>query len=254
MIETLGILGVGHLASYVVAGLRHGGYNGSILLSPRNPERSAALAKQHGCELAATNEELLRRSEYILLAVRPAQAEGLLQSLTFSTEQLVISCVAGMPLAELERLVAPARVVRTLPLACAEIGEGAVPLYPDHPQVRELLGVIGQVICLKNEAEFELASVAACMNGWMYGFFEQLTHWYVDQGMAPAEARALVLHSVGGAAKFASARPELPLRGISDSIATPGTYTLTGLELLQNSDAFSPWLQACEQVSLALKK
>jgi pyrroline-5-carboxylate reductase len=253
MSEQLGVLGVGHLASYVVAGLRNAGDSRSVLLSPRNQERSQALAQQHDCDIAADNQAVVEGARLILLSVRPHQVKDLLENLNFSSEHLVISCVAGMPLAEVALLAAPARVVRTLPLACAEVGEGAVPLYPDHSVARQLLGAIGCVIPFEDEQVFELAGVASCMNGWMYAFFEQLTQWYVGQGMDPTQARELVLHSVRGATGLAAARPELPLQGISDAIATEGTFTKRGLDLLQETGCFTPWQQACELVGNALK-
>ncbi|MEH6575686.1 MAG: NAD(P)-binding domain-containing protein [Amphritea sp.] len=253
MPESLGILGVGHLASYVVAGLRNAGDSRAVLLSPRNRQQGLELAQQHGCSIAAGNQEVVDSTRLILLSVRPNQVKDLLQSLVFTPKHLVISCVAGMSLADLRQLVAPATVVRTLPLACAEVEEGAIPLYPEHPEVRSLLDQIGRVIPFDSEDLFELASVAACMNGWMYAFFEQLTHWYTEQGMPPAQARELVLHSVRGATGLAAAKPELSLQGISDSIATEGTYTKLGLDLLQQQNSFSPWLQASDLVAKALK-
>jgi pyrroline-5-carboxylate reductase len=253
MSEQLGILGVGHLASYVVEGLRNAGDSRSILLSPRNRERSRTLAQQHGCEIAADNQAVVDNTRIVLLSVRPDQVRDLLENLTFSSEHLVISCVAGMPLSEVAPLVSPGRVVRTLPLACAEVGEGAIPLYPDHTSARELLSAIGCVIPFEDEAGFELAGVASCMNGWMYAFFEQLTRWYVGQGMESTQARELVLHSVRGATGLAAARPELPLQVISDSIATEGTFTKRGLDLLQETGCFTPWQQACDLVGKALK-
>ncbi|MBY4679024.1 NAD(P)-binding domain-containing protein [Marinobacterium arenosum] len=253
MSEQLGILGVGHLASYMVAGLRHAGDQRPILLSPRNRQRSQALAEQHACEIAADNQQVVDRCRLILLAVRPNQVRSLLESLTFSADHLLVSCVAGMPLAQLGELAGPAQVVRTLPLACAEVGEGAVPLYPNHPSARRLLSQLGNLIPFDNEDSFELASTAACMNGWIYPFLARLTDWYTEQGMAAEQARELVLHSVRGATGLAAARPEWPLQAISDSIATDGTFTKLGLDLLESNDAFSPWQDACEQVNKSLK-
>ncbi|MEH6825307.1 MAG: NAD(P)-binding domain-containing protein [Motiliproteus sp.] len=253
MSEQLGVLGVGHLASYTLAGLRNAGDSRPVLLSPRNRERALSLAVEHGCEVAVDNEMVVDRTRLILLSVRPEQVNELLQNLTFTSEHLLISCVAGMSLSEIAPLVSPARVIRAMPLACAEVGEGAIALFPDHPEVRQLMAQMGCVIPFEDEDSYEVASVAACMNGWMYAFFEQLTDWYVGQGIESTRARELVLHSVSGATGLALARPELALGVISDSIATEGTFTKLGLDLLQAQDSFGSWQQACERVAKALK-
>ena len=252
MTATLGILGVGHLASYVVAGLRNARDDRKIILSPRNQQRQQMLVKSYGCEGANSNQEVVDTADILLLCVRPQQLENLLESVKFSPGQLVVSCIAGVPLAQLQRQLRDQTVVRTMPLACAEVGQGAVPVYPSNAQATELLRRLGTLVELNSEAEFELATVAACMNGWMFSYFDHLTHWYQNQGLEPAKARELVLASVNGAVALAIARPERGLGAISDSIATDGTYTKLGLDLLQQRGAFEPWSEACDAVEAAL--
>ena len=248
----LGILGVGHLASYVVAGLRRAGNSHPILLSPRNAERSQTLSARHDCQIAADNQQLVQQCRTILLAVRPAQLDELLSPLEFSDDHLLISCVAGVPLAPLQQLAAPAQVVRTLPLACSEHREGVLPLYPDNASARQLLASLGEVLVSADEDAFELASVAACMNGWVYSWLDQLTGWFTTQGMSQEDARHLVLHTVRGATGLALAQAEQPLGAISDAIATEGTYTRLGLDQLNADQALTAWTEACTRVRDAL--
>src|SRR5210317_1892623 len=160
MNSSLGILGVGHLATYVIAGLRRAGDQREILLSPRNAQRAQALVKEHRCVQERSNQTVVERARIILLSVRPHQLESLLEPLEFKADHLLISCVAGVSLEHLRSLVGDAQVVRTLPLACAEVGEGAVPLFPEHPEARALLSQLGELVLLGSEAQFELASVA----------------------------------------------------------------------------------------------
>ncbi|SEG67575.1 NAD(P)-binding domain-containing protein [Marinobacterium lutimaris] len=254
MSDTLGILGVGHLASYVVAGLRNAGDKRHILLSPRGKETAERLQVQHDCEIVTDNQTLVDRCDTLLIAVRPAQLESLLKPLNFRPNQLLISCAAGVSLAQLKPRTAPALVVRTLPLACAEFGVGAVPLYPCNDSASSLLSKLGELIVFEDEAKFELASTAACMNGWIYDFLDQLSGWFANQGLSPEQARALVTQQVSGATALASARPEITLSEISTSIATEGTFTKTGLDLLREKKAMEPWKEACEVIQKALRE
>lgn len=253
MSEKLGILGVGHLASYVVAGLRRAGDNRTILLSPRNRERSIALQQEHACDIASDNQQVIDGCRIILLAVRPSHLEALLNSLTFTPDHLLISCVAGVSRQKVQEFVGEAEVVRTLPLACAEVGEGLLPLYPDQAAARQLLDPLGKLIAFDKESQFELASVAACVNGWSYALLDHLTEWFASQDISRAQAREMVIQSVRGAAGLAEAKPDVALRDICNSIATPGTYTKAGLDILESRNAFSPWGEACDQMSALLK-
>ncbi|MBV1788646.1 NAD(P)-binding domain-containing protein [Marinobacterium sp. D7] len=254
MSEQLGILGTGHLATYVVTGLRNAGDNRPILLAPRNRERALHLQQEQACEIAKDNQQVVDQCPLLLLAVRPAQVDALLQELSFKPGQLIISCVAGVPLQKLQDAVAPAQVVRTMPLACAEVGSGAVPLYPDHPKAHKLLERLGKLLPFDSEEQFELAATAACMNGWVYAFLDEVSGWFAKQGLTDAQARELVTHSVLGAADLAAAKPALSLRAICDSIATDGTFTRLGLNTLEKQKAFQPWQEACQQVKDALEK
>ena len=49
-----------------------------------------------------------------------------------------------------------------------------------------------------------------------------------------------------GAAELALAKADTPPGAIADSIATDGTYSRLGLDLLRQQAAFSPWRDACK--------
>lgn len=253
MTAKLGILGVGHLASYVVAGLRNAGDQREILLSPRGQSRQQALVQSYGCTATSSNQQVVDNADLVLLSVRPEHLPNLLDSLEFLPGQLLISCVAGVGMEQLQSLLPSQVIVRTMPLACAEVGQGAVPLYPANEPAAQLLGQLGTLVEMNSEAEFELATVAACMNGWMYNYFDQLTRWYQVRGLEPQKARNLVLAAISGAAALASAKPQESLSAISDSIATDGTYTKLGLDILHERRALEPWIDACAAVESALR-
>jgi len=44
--SALGIIGVGQLGDFMVRGLRNGGWDGKIVISPRNDQRVATLASE----------------------------------------------------------------------------------------------------------------------------------------------------------------------------------------------------------------
>ncbi|SDO94498.1 pyrroline-5-carboxylate reductase [Desulforhopalus singaporensis] len=252
MSKTLGILGVGHLASYVVTGLRNAGDQRPVLLSPRNKKRALTLKQEYGCDIAVDNQAVVNQCKIVLLSVRPAQVEEILNNLKFTADHLLVSCVAGISLEQIKILAGPAEVVLTLPLACSEMGQGVVPLHPDNLIARELLSRLGRVIVFNDQGQFGLASTAACMNGWMYAFLDNLTNWFAAKGLSETQARELVLHSVQGATALAAVKTDQSLREICDSIATSGTYTRIGLDILEAKEAFSPWAEACEKINEAL--
>ena len=70
--NSLGFIGVGDLAEYTIKGLRLGGFNEKIYLSPRNVEMSAHLAASYDCEVLESNQVVADKSNCLVISTRPA--------------------------------------------------------------------------------------------------------------------------------------------------------------------------------------
>jgi len=128
--NTLGIIGIGHLATYTITGLRGSGDTRKIILNPRNAERAQALSKQFNCEVAADNQAVIDQADIILLAVRPFQLNDLLSSVHFPKDKVVISAAAGVSLSQLrEKAELPEKLALLLPGVAAENAQGFVPIW-----------------------------------------------------------------------------------------------------------------------------
>ena len=112
MTTSVGIIGVGHLAGYLVEGLRCGGDGPVITLSPRNAGKSGALAERFGARVAADNVHVVEEADTVILATRPAQAVHAATGLPWRVGQVLICVAAGIPLDALVPVAGPATVVR----------------------------------------------------------------------------------------------------------------------------------------------
>ena len=108
MIERVGIIGVGHLAGYLVEGLYRARPALEIVLSPRNAHRSARLADRFGATVATSNQAVADTADLLILSTRPGDAVAVCTEVTFRPGQTVVSVAAGLPLDTLRPAVAPA--------------------------------------------------------------------------------------------------------------------------------------------------
>lgn len=245
---SIGIIGVGHLAGYLVEGLHRASPATEIILSPRNLETSARLADRYGATVAVSNQAVVDTAELVILATRPGDAFDACHALAFRPGQTVVSVAAGLRLQDLLPSVTPAKVVRALPISCMALNESPTLLYPDQPEAHALFGILGQVHVLSDEERFTVASVLSAFYGWVYALLDETVAWTVQAGVPPQTARCLVLETVRGAADMALAQPDVDLATMLDALATPGGITAHGLDTLQETRALAAWTRALQSV------
>lgn len=250
--HSLGILGVGALTETIVRGLRRSGFDGPIRLSPRNAERAQVLAAELACEVMPDNQAVVDNADILLLGVRPDAVAPLAAEIRVKPGQRLLSLVAGLHLQTLQATFAEAECVRVMLSCAAQLNQTTVVVYPPDPTTQALLDPLGSMVVMKDEADFELATVAACMNGWFYFLLHDLQHWLVDKGLPADQARTLVLGNLQDCLASARANPEQTLKAMGEAIATPGTFTAAGLDVLHHQPGSATWGAACEVVFDAL--
>jgi pyrroline-5-carboxylate reductase len=221
---TYGILGVGSLASAIVTGLCDGVPDApQIVLSPRNADRSAALAARFPTVRTATsNQAVLDASDVVVVGVLPQHAPDVLGALAFRPEHRVVSAVAGLALADLTALVAPAReVARSIPLVAVATRGGTTPVFPATPSATALYERLGTTLHVESEEAFDAIVGAAATVAAYFDYLGTITGWLVDRGISGADAGAYV------AATFASltdelSRPEVDFAALARAHTTPG--------------------------------
>lgn len=246
-------LGVGHLARYCVPPLaRHFGA-GAVTLSPRGRETAAALARETGVAVAADNAALVEAADLIFLAPRPADAVAAVTGLPWRREQTVVSLCAGLPLASLAPAVAPARLVRAIPVLAALWGESPTPLYPAAPAAAEALAAWGPVVAVADEAAFETAAAASVVYSWLVRLQADLAASLAAGGLPEETARLLMAQTFRAAGTLGREDRQTPLPEIWQSLCSPGSYSLKGLEQLEAANALAPWPEAVRQLLTLLR-
>lgn len=239
----IGVLGVGHLAAAMIAGLIKSGGPESILLSPRG--KSKELGARYGLGICADNRELVERSDIVILAVRPADAPAALEGLPWRDGQVVLSVCAGVALSKFPAI--PAQIVRVMPLTATEINASPTVFYPDLAQARQLIARLGPAIALRSEDEFEIATVNAAIYGWAQDLIRQSVHWASDHGADPQMMRLLVAQTFVAAGRMTAESAE-PMETILKDLVTPGGITELGLTVLDQQSQPAAWRAACDAV------
>ena len=108
MVERVGIIGVGLLASYLVEGLRKAAPDLEILLSRYMGEETDRLVSEFGALPVEDNQGVAAGAELILVTTRPGDLIGACEAVAFQPYHTVVSTAVGVPLASLQLAVEPA--------------------------------------------------------------------------------------------------------------------------------------------------
>lgn len=100
----------------------------SLTLSCRSG-RSEAFADWPQVSWTADNQDLVRRSDIVIVSVRPQQFPAIAID---AREKLVISVMAGVSMQTLQAATSSDRVVRAMPNAAAEIGRSYTPWFASN--------------------------------------------------------------------------------------------------------------------------
>lgn len=248
MIESVGIIGVGHLAGYLVEGLRRADHELTILLSRFKGDFTESLVERFAATAVADNQAVADGTDLVIVSTRPDEIVEACESISFRSEQTVVSTAAGVPLAALAPAVSPATTIRAMPITCAAICRSPTLLYPDNYFARSLFELLGSVHRLSDEDMFTPASVSTAYYGWVYALLDEVVTWTTDAGVPPEIARPLILETTRGAAEMGLARSDQGISALLDSLATPGGITRHGLKTLEEQGSLKAWVEAMDHV------
>ena len=241
MKETVGVIGVGGFATYLIEGLMHSDPSMRLVLSPRNHDRARLLSERFGLPMMQSNEEVVSASDLILLCTRPMHVLECVAGLPWRKEQTIVSVAAGITRAELEPYVAPAEVVLSMPTNSATIGAAAIPMHPQNPRAHRLLSRLGDTVVIDDEKAYAAASTLGAYYGWLLALMQESTTWLERNGVDPAQARQLMIKVYRSVADVASHRDQHSLECLVDEIRMPGGLTEHGLSLFAESGAIEEW-------------
>ena len=256
MTKTLGFIGIGMFAMYTVRGLRRAGISHNIVLSPRGKDNAQTLSKECECSILESNQAVVDNCDIVIMSVRPEYFADMAKDLHIPEGKIVISAMAGITIDTLKSsLKGSENVYRTLPVCCSEAGAGLVPIYPaGNAIVKDVLAPLGSILELSKEEDFTGASIGACMNGSLYGFYDVMVKWFEDKGFDRKTARAIVLENVAGTVAYAKMKEDTEMSDICGSIATHGTYTLKGYDAITKGGGFTAWTDCLDVLDAKFKE
>lgn len=235
----IGFVGSGSMAAAMARGWA--GAAEAMLFSDSGSGRAARLAEELGGE-AVGNEEIARRADLIVLAVKPNKLDEVAPQLGGAEE--VVSVLAAVPLQRLRNALPGARILRVMPNVGVEVRLGVLCVAGEaSEETREKLAALGRLVEI-DEEDFDAATaVMGCSPAYLALAAEAIADAGAADGLDPGLARELVVETaVGTAALLRAHSPE----EVRKAVASPGGSTEKGLEALDREGAREAFAAAVE--------
>lgn len=246
----LGFIGTGNIASAVAEGFCTSGLDCRILVSPRNAEKSSALAARFPqVRRAASNQDVLDGSDVVVLAVRPNVAPDVAAGLRFREDHTVLSLIPVIHHEVVSRLVAPARrVFKVLPLSFVARHRGLVPYFPKDADVEALVAHLAEPLPVKDQRELHLLWAITGLISPFYALMSATQAWCVAGGADPEASRRYTASMYAALAGLAEAKDSPDFHELATEAATPGGLNEMALKLMQAGTAFPDLRKALDAI------
>lgn len=205
-------IGAGNMAEAMIRGILKTGlyHNNDIIVADIDSGRLEHFQHELGIAGSTDNKQSAVNADVIVLAVKPQQANAVLQELSgnLPADILLISIVTGFTTKKiLDSLGRPARIIRVVPNTPALVGSGASAFCcgtgttdEDAHLAESILKSFG--IAIKIEEPLMNAVTALSGSGPAYVFYliEALLKAGLEIGLSEENARKLVVATVTGSA------------------------------------------------------
>ncbi len=246
----VGFLGTGHIASHMARAVARDGHE--VIVSRRNEAVSAELVASGLGIRVAENHDLVAEADTVFLCLRPAVWREVCGALPWRDDLEVVSVMAGVPMAELEVVCAPAEEISvTIPFASMEHGNTPLPVLGDATVLTRYFGVKNPILPVADEGNF-LKHYAACTTvvGAM-GLLAAGGSWLAQQTgepdayLGPLAASFLTnLHANG----------PVDLGSEAARLASPNTLSLIMMEGLSETGAFAQLPEILNKITQSMEK
>ena len=193
----LGFIGVGKIATSVIEGIFNAKINiREIILSPKNRQNTNSLRnKFKKIKIAKSNQDVLNRSNWVVLSVTPNVGKQILKKLKFKKNHIVLNFMSTIHNQELKKIIFPARqIFKIAPLPMIKHNVGPIIIYPKNKTIENFFNKLGKVVSINNEKENKKLWVMTSFMATYLEIFNTAHKWFVKNGINQNKSREYINH------------------------------------------------------------
>lgn len=223
-----------------------------IVLTDFDKSKAKNLAADLGATFVETNEQAVRESKYILIAVKPQVAKSVLSEIgpviedciKKGEEKIVVSIMVSISIQQIKDMLGTnidVPVIRTLPNVAAEVGKCiTVCSVSDnvtdtiYSEYKDILQFTGKFELLEEKKMYAASVITGCGPAFVSMFIEALADGGVMTGLTRAQALNFAVETIIGTATLISETGKHPEK-LKDEVCSPGGSTIAGVVSLEKN-------------------
>ena len=213
--------------------------------------------KNFGIHVTSDAQEMLQRSETVIIAVKPDIVKVIAKEIvksddnsTSGSKRLYISICAGVTLETLESF-SMQKYVRVMPNQPCLVGEAASAFTmnkncspSDKIRVKTLLSACGVAEELQEKQMDSVTGLSGSGPAFVFMMIEAMTDGGVRNGLSRPVARKLAVQTVLGSAKMAKECEDMHPGQLRNQVESPGGTTIAGTSTLERHGFRSAVIEA----------
>jgi pyrroline-5-carboxylate reductase len=242
---TISFIGSGVMAEAMIKGLLRQNLLPAdhIVASDVRRERGEELVARYGVKATQDNIMAAAAADVLVLSVKPQFIGMILKEIghgTLKQEALVLSIVAGTPIAKIVSMLGHSAVVRVMPNTPAQVGMGmsvwtatSAATEVQREQARAILGALGEEIFMDHEEYLDMATALSGTGpAYIFLVMEALIDAGVHMGFPRWIAKKLVLQTMAGSVEYAR-QSDLHPAELRNAVTSPGGTSAEALYQLE---------------------
>lgn len=241
--KKIAIIGGGNLGTAIAEGLVKSKFSKAIeiIVTKRNLATLQSI-KEKGIAVTSDNALAVKKSDVIILAVKPFQVSEVLNGIKkeLTKDKILISVVTGVTMNEMEGIIKKNMpLFRAMPNTAIAIQESMTCISYRQATatgikyVNELFGRLGRVVTIEEKLMEASTILAACGTAYAMRYIRANIQGGIEIGFDAATASLIAAQTVKGAAELLLQKGTHPEQEI-DKVTTPKGCTIAGLNEMEH--------------------
>ena len=252
--KKLGFIGVGNMGGAIIKGTNGKLGNTAVFAYDSDPEKLKNL-NLYGATAAPSVSELAKKCDYLLLAVKPQQLDGVLAEIKSAANEnlVIISICAGISAEYIRaRTFANAKTVLVMPNTPMMLGCGAAAISRDEKTsdeefefAKKIIGSCGVAEVVPMDKMKEVIAINGSSPAFIYLYAKGFVQYAHKVGIDEEAALRLFAQSLIGSARMMT-ESGMSVDELIKQVSSPGGTTLAGLQELYNGRLTDVVINACD--------